>query len=42
MNTACKDLRNSLAIETLSSILFIKINGPLGDKFLPENFFKIC
>ena len=41
MNIVCTDLRNSLNIESRSSILFLKINGPPISKFDPDRYFKI-
>ena len=40
MNIVSTDLRNSLTIENISAILFIKINGPPIAKFNSEKYVK--
>ena len=40
MNLVCTNIRNRLNIESLSAILFIKINGPPIDQFSPDKYVK--
>ena len=40
MNMVSTDLRNSLTIENISAILFIKLNGPSFAKFNSEKYVK--
>jgi len=40
MNIVSTDLRNSLTIENISAIIFIKINGPPIAKFNSEKYVK--
>jgi hypothetical protein len=40
MNVIISPSRNSLLVANVSSLLFIKINGPPVDKFLPSKYIK--
>jgi len=40
MNVIVSPLRNSLLMANVSSLLFLKINGPPVDKFSPETYVK--
>jgi len=40
MNVLVSPARNSLLMKNISSLLFIKINGPPVDKFIPSRYVK--